>query len=182
MGISYEPAAANSTPLVMLLDAQRTARFTTAEARRLCDQWNEGLTDHDGAGFRLPTDIEALLHSAAGKGWNVSRTGVSVRHPSIPELTVTIQLGGAMPGICSHAWYLLTFAPNATKARADAQRTLRQLSPGERRVALLVAEGLRNEEVAQRLQRSRRTVEYQLNVIFRKLDLTSRSQLVRALV
>jgi DNA-binding NarL/FixJ family response regulator len=70
----------------------------------------------------------------------------------------------------------------SSETRADAERTLRQLTPSERRVALLVAAGLRNQDIAERLQRSRRTVEYQLNAIFRKLDLTSRTQLVRALV
>ena len=180
MAINYEPAAPNSTPLVMLLDAKRSVRFATLEARQLCEQWNESLDEATRAGFQLPNDVDVLLSSASSRGWDVGRSGVCVLHPRCPELTVTVQVGTAMPGICVHGWYLLTFAVRGSE-RAEAERTLSQLSPGERRVALLVAEGLRNEEVAQRLQRSRRTVEYQLNVIFRKLDLTCRSQLVRAL-
>lgn len=178
MAINCEPAAPNSTPLIMLLDAKRGVRFATLEARRRCEQWNDSLDD--ASGFRLPDDVDSLLSSASSRGWDVGRSGVCVIHPRRSEMTVTIQLGTAMPGICVHGWYLLTFAVRGSE-RAEAERTLSQLSPGERRVALLVAEGLRNEEVAQRLQRSRRTVEYQLNVIFRKLDLTNRSQLVRAL-
>lgn len=180
MDINYEPAAPNSTPLVMLLDAKCSVRFATTEARRLCEQWNDSLDEVACAGFQLPNDLDSLLSRAAGRGWDVGRSGVCVRHPCCPELTVTIQVGTATPGICVHGWYLLTFAVQGSE-REEAALALRQLSPGERRVALLVAEGLRNEEVAQRLQRSRRTVEYQLNVIFRKLDLTNRSQLVRAL-
>jgi DNA-binding NarL/FixJ family response regulator len=47
---------------------------------------------------------------------------------------------------------------------------------------MLVAEGLRNEDIARRLQRSRRTIEFQLNAVYRKLDMHGRTQLVRALL
>jgi DNA-binding CsgD family transcriptional regulator len=53
------------------------------------------------------------------------------------------------------------------------------LTPGELRVALLVAEGATNNEAAASLVLSRRTVESHLLCVYRKLGLRSRSQLAR---
>lgn len=52
-----------------------------------------------------------------------------------------------------------------------------ELSVREREVARLVAEGLSNREVAERLQVSRRTVENQLYEVYAKLGITDRSDL-----
>jgi DNA-binding CsgD family transcriptional regulator len=54
-----------------------------------------------------------------------------------------------------------------------------QLTPTERRVVELVAEGRTNPEVAAALVVSPRTVEFHLRNVFRKLDLHSRAELVR---
>jgi DNA-binding CsgD family transcriptional regulator len=51
------------------------------------------------------------------------------------------------------------------------------LTPAERQVVLLVAEGLSNPEIAQRLFVSRATVKTHLAHAFSKLNVTSRAQL-----
>ncbi|HWK75999.1 MAG TPA: helix-turn-helix transcriptional regulator [Povalibacter sp.] len=189
MTMSCERIAPDSMPAVMCLDAEGATLFATVSARNLCEQWNRGLTDReqplDGQDFRLPASLGDLLRDAAGKGLDVNAGGIRVRHPHLPELAVTIQMGGSLPEMQTRPYCVLMFVAGAgapAEIDSDAERTLRQLTPSERRVALLVAEGLRNEEIAQRLQRSRRTIEYQLNAIFRKLDMTRRTQLVRVLV
>jgi DNA-binding CsgD family transcriptional regulator len=53
------------------------------------------------------------------------------------------------------------------------------LTDTERRVAALVAEGLTNREVAERMFLSRHTVDFHLRQIFRKLDVNSRVDLTR---
>ena len=53
------------------------------------------------------------------------------------------------------------------------------LTDSERNVARLVAEGLRNEDVAARLYVSRHTVDFHLRSVYRKLDVHSRVQLTR---
>lgn len=63
---------------------------------------------------------------------------------------------------------------------AQAERT-GDLTPHELRVALLVAEGRSNPEVAAELFVSRKTVEFHLGQIYRKLGLRSRTELARVL-
>lgn len=51
------------------------------------------------------------------------------------------------------------------------------LTPSERRVAQMAAEGLTNPQIAQALFVSTRTVEGHLTHVFRKLDVTARTEL-----
>ena len=59
-----------------------------------------------------------------------------------------------------------------------AQRRLERLSPREREVAELVAEGLTNAEIAQRLVLAPDSVKKNVTRILTKLDLRDRVQLV----
>jgi DNA-binding CsgD family transcriptional regulator len=58
---------------------------------------------------------------------------------------------------------------------------LDELTPQEREIALLVAEGATNREVAAQLFLSVRTVEYHLHKVYTRLGITSRVALTRAL-
>jgi DNA-binding CsgD family transcriptional regulator len=63
--------------------------------------------------------------------------------------------------------------------RAAPGRSTGTLTPAERRVAGLVAEGMRNREIGQRLFMSVATVEGHLTRTYRKLGIRSRSELAR---
>ena len=56
------------------------------------------------------------------------------------------------------------------------------LTDTQQRVAMLVAEGLTNVEIGQRLMTSRHTVDFHLRQVYDKLDLSSRVALARLLV
>ena len=58
---------------------------------------------------------------------------------------------------------------------------LDSLTPSERRVAAMAAEGMTNRDVAQALFVTPRTVEMHLSSVYRKLGISSRSQLPQAL-
>lgn len=55
---------------------------------------------------------------------------------------------------------------------------LRELTPREREIALLVCEGCSNLEIARRLSKSVLTIKTQLNSVFRKLGVNSRTRLM----
>jgi DNA-binding CsgD family transcriptional regulator len=63
--------------------------------------------------------------------------------------------------------------------RVAPGRTTGELTATERRIASLIAEGLRNREIAQTLFVSPATVEAHLTRIYRKLGIRSRSELAR---
>ena len=76
----------------------------------------------------------------------------------------------------------------AEKARSELSHiggraaTRDDLTPSERRIAELVAEGKTNKEVAAILVLADRTVESALTRIYRKLEVRSRTELARKLV
>ncbi|WP_380280672.1 ATP-binding protein [Kitasatospora purpeofusca] len=74
----------------------------------------------------------------------------------------------------------LSHRPGGEPARqAGSGAALSVLTDREREVATIAGAGLRSREVAERLHLSPRTVDVHLNRIYRKLNITSRSALVR---
>ncbi|HSC74325.1 MAG TPA: AAA family ATPase [Gaiellaceae bacterium] len=67
------------------------------------------------------------------------------------------------------------------RPRRIVQTGAAALTPSERRIAAMAAEGLSNREIAQALFVTLRTVEMHLSNAFRKLDVSSRTQLPAAL-
>jgi DNA-binding CsgD family transcriptional regulator len=69
-------------------------------------------------------------------------------------------------------------ATGETARKRDAS-TVDQLTPQERQISRLVAEGLTNKEIAAQLFLSPRTIDSHLRNVFSKLGVTSRTQLAR---
>ena len=67
--------------------------------------------------------------------------------------------------------------PPVPAENADEERTATALTPRERQVAGLIAEGLSNHQIASRLVTSQRTAESHVQNILRKLGFTSRTQI-----
>jgi DNA-binding NarL/FixJ family response regulator len=64
--------------------------------------------------------------------------------------------------------------------RESTQNSVAGLTTKEVEVLGLLAQGLRNKEIGQRLHRSARTVDHHLAAIFTKLDVSTRAEAVSA--
>lgn len=64
------------------------------------------------------------------------------------------------------------------KAEGHVERDWNRLTVSERRIVALTCEGLTNPQIGQRLSISPRTVKRHLYEVFRKLGVSSRTQLV----
>jgi DNA-binding CsgD family transcriptional regulator len=177
---AYEQALSRSGAPVILTDARGNVLFATSDGRRLSERWARAHgTPLDAA--ELSGDLLRTIKTRRKS--DSYELAQPLTHPVDTELSVTIDASWFGTGVRIEPCYLLQFsaADERPHSRGRASEILGRLSPSERKVALLVAEGLRNEQIAQRLSRSRRTVESQLNAIFGKLGLVCRAQLVKAL-
>lgn len=174
---------------VMMIGFNGALLYANQQAHRQCERWNAGLGRNRTA-FRLPGNIDDILEAVPGFDGSVDSEEAAasrIDHPFIPGFAISVSVSWHTPGLNAQPCYVVVFedarAENAAaRPSAGPQVALMQkLTPKERRVALLVAEGLRNDEIAQRLSRSRRTIEFQLASVFRKLGVGSRVQLARLL-
>jgi non-specific serine/threonine protein kinase len=79
----------------------------------------------------------------------------------------------SLDGLVADALHIDTEAAR----ESDRAPAMKWLTRREREVAALVAEGLHNTEIAERLRISPNTVEVHMSNILRKLSMTSRTQL-----
>jgi DNA-binding CsgD family transcriptional regulator len=79
----------------------------------------------------------------------------------------------------AHPWAQRSTA--AYRALGLGPRSAAGLTATERRVAGLAADGWTNPEIARRLSMSRKTVEFNLGKVYRKLQIRNRAQLAKAL-
>ena len=131
-----------------------------------------------GDGGALPPELKGLADGAQGGPPGVRRALVMEQPGERLRVEVTAVGRGRTQ---FHLWRemlptALQVAPDApVEARADV------LTNREREVALLVAEGLRSREVAERLTIAPQTVKSHLKTIFDKLGVRNRVELARRL-
>jgi DNA-binding CsgD family transcriptional regulator len=128
-----------------------------------------------GAAASRPFDL-ARTRLAYGRWLRHSRRIVEAREPLRAARDVFDRLGNRPLG--ERAREELRAAGESTRQRGEL--AWHDLSPQEAQIARLVAEGLSNREIGQRLFVSHRTVASHLYRMFPKLGITSRVELVAA--
>jgi DNA-binding CsgD family transcriptional regulator len=158
-----------------------SARAAAARCHALLDRgraehWFDRALDWHARG--TPPFDTARTHLAVGMRLRRTRDRPGARH----------HLGTAVA-----AFERLGAAPWAERARAElhssggsapaarGERVERLLTPQELQVALAVRDGMSNADAAAALFLSKKTIEYHLSAIYRKLGIRSRTQLVRGL-
>ena len=131
---------------------------------------------HDAGDFgAVPWRAEALLE--LGATLRRASQASAAREPLREALDLADRYGGT--SLAERARGELN-AAGARPRRARLSGTA-ALTPSERRVASLAADGLTNAEIARELVLARRTVETHLTHAYRKLGVTRRDELRRAL-
>lgn len=191
---SYEHFLHQVPMTLLFVNAQGESLFANAAAEKQCARWNRGLRGAEAA--QLPDCVARLFDTALNTSRKPSKAAVEVlnrtqsvivTHPTLDGLSIKIDRNWQLSGLSMAPSYVVSFLDQPIAGEQSAEPspaalfTLQQLTPAEQRVALLVAKGLSNDKIAEHLSRSRRTVEFQLNAIYRKLDISSRTQLVRAM-
>lgn len=132
----------------------------------------------------FPETITVALRGWLSLANQQSSAGPPMDDLQLPGTQLRISLQNRLQADGLYPMYLLRLTPlqSATAATHVINRPMwSRLSPTETRVAELVLDGMRNDEIANHLRRSRKTIESQISAIYRKLDVGHRAQLVRLL-
>jgi len=118
---------------------------------------------------RALIDLGGMLRRANRRG--------DAREPLLRGLELAHRAGAA--GLVKHAQDELAAA--GARPRTLALTGVEALTPSERRVARMAAEGMANKEIAQALFVTVKAVEVHLSSVYRKLQIKSRTQLANAI-
>jgi RNA polymerase sigma factor (sigma-70 family) len=165
-----EARLAGTPPSGGVLVALRYARASLAEPAEAEARFHEAVDVGD-----WPFDV-ARVRLALGTSLRRQRRLVEAREPLRAARDAFDDLGAR--GWAERARSeLRATGEDSTRRAADAWD---ELTPQERQIARMVAQGLSNKEIAQRLYVSHRTVASHLYRMFPKLGVTSRAQVANA--
>ena len=172
MALLAEMAAAGGTDVGLGMEARSRALVTEGEVAEA--HYREAI-NRLGRTRRRP-DL-ARAHLVYGEWLRRQRRRGDARD----QLRIAFEMFDAMGMEAFAARARAELRATGERARPRSQGAPEVLTPQEEQIARLVAEHLSNREIASRLFISASTVEYHLRKIFRKLDVTSRTQLARKL-
>ncbi|MDQ3730011.1 MAG: helix-turn-helix transcriptional regulator, partial [Actinomycetota bacterium] len=142
------------------------------------------VTGHDEGLEHLAEATEILAHSEARVEYaraSVDHGAALRRAGSRRAAREALSIGMDLASRCSATALVEQARTELAAAGARPRNVLRSgleaLTPSERRVAELAADGLSNKEIAQALFVTRKTVEKHLGNVYGKLDISSREQL-----
>lgn len=177
-----------------ILTKDLEAVLVGAVARARCTAWLDGpgpTPDSSSTAWRLPAVLASTCHDLLHERQALLRVdpaaaGVLRRrtvHPTTPELTASVTLVPAA-GV-SDPTFLIELHVDTHAAPIDSRdyalTLLQRLTPAERAVAIVTAEGCSNQELADRLGKSVHAVKFLLHKIYKKSGVPGRAALAAAL-
>ena len=170
---------------LVLLDFRQAVIFHNDAAEKACRLWRSGpdaaaRNRQRGEIFRLPDDMQStasrLIQQFLEADTQTTGDGLFVKHMRHPDLIgLAARMHVIMPRKHSAAPYVRIELSRVLAGKESVP--VFKLSQAEQRVAMLVATGLRNEEVAAQLSLSVHTVRSHLRQVFEKLGVSHRGQL-----
>jgi DNA-binding CsgD family transcriptional regulator len=148
-----------------------------------------GIVDRDNAIEHLTESVELLAQSTTKLEYAkaLCELGTAIRLQRKPSearepLYAALELATVCGADALAERVRTELGATGARPRREALSGVGALTPSERRVADLAAEGLSNREIAQELYVTPKTVEVHLSNTYRKLEIRSRRQLAGALV
>jgi DNA-binding CsgD family transcriptional regulator len=178
------------SPGIIVLDWQLRIVRTTLAGRHLCAKWNGISADRRTAIARAPLSVPACLlqvcHDLRRELTSVmqrdressTRRRRSVFHPEAPTFLASVTVVCLATPLSEPSFVIEFEDPNQSPApNADRASLLARLTKSESEVAVVVAEGLSNEEAAERLGKSLHAVKFLLHRVYRRLGVANRARL-----
>jgi DNA-binding CsgD family transcriptional regulator len=180
---------------LMLLDWSLTPVFVNLAAYESTAVWNVGRAKAQRLNpreiFRIPEPLrrtilklkEPLIAEEDTNMESELPRPEEIRHPGDPHLKATITTTKLGPASLARPGFVILFEDLYEQSRPAEdirfrEKALQKLTPAERRVVQQVCMGRRNADIARALNKSPLTVKTQLNTIFQKLNVGSRTELV----
>ncbi len=175
---------------VTLMDSKGSVVFQNQAASVICAmwQWGKGAAAENirpGEVVELPEDVrrsakdlmDRFLTEFRNNSLKRTKFEIEIPHPGgLPVSGRARVIAPKLRPVQPHVRIEFSRVPGASSR--DAGLPVYRLSEGEHRVALLVARGMRNREVAAELGLSVNTVRAHLREVFSKLSVSHRGQLM----
>jgi DNA-binding CsgD family transcriptional regulator len=177
---------------VVVLDWQLRTVHSNVAGRRSCAAWDgpptNGASTTARRHFRVPASLlqacRALREEAVRELRHDRDTAIRLRRertsPHQPGLTASVTVTCETAGIAEPS-FIIEFHAGEPPAGQDTRPELTRLTTAERDVALAIADGLSNDEAADRLGKSIHAVKFLLHRVYRKLQVHNRTSLSRLL-
>ena len=190
--------AHDGTRGLALLDRNLCLVQTTLIARQLCAAWMDDKmatgTEDSSVTWHLPTALVAECRELEREWQSLVRADPDAAglrrhrrlvHPRVPGLTASITMICPKAGGLGEPTFVLEFDRRvhglALETPDRSGPVVQKLTASERAVALVVADGFSNQEIADRLGKSVHAVKFLLHRIYQKTGVPSRGALVAAL-
>jgi DNA-binding CsgD family transcriptional regulator len=189
-------AMRDGTPGFAILDRNLSLVQANPVGRQLCAAWADGavVPDTESSVWHLPPVLQAACRDVYHEWQSLLRadpdaTGIRrdrpVLHPRIPGLTAWITLVCPNTADLAEPTFVLELDRRVHGVALDTPDQLvpilQKMTVAERAVAMVLADGFSNQEIADQLGKSVDAVKFLLHRIYQKTGVPSRAALVAVL-